>query len=125
MARTTNCDAWRARGAALLDRPVTVEALVDEIARYDAADAAALTSRLRAEASLDRALDALEAHYRAVIDGARITPIDPDAAAAALSRFLTEWLPNYGRHGPFAEFWQRLAAKREPRRRRPWPFRWR
>jgi hypothetical protein len=55
-------------GQRLLTRAVTVEALVDEIARYDAAAAARVAADVRANNNLDRALSIYESIYRDAID---------------------------------------------------------
>lgn len=103
LARAADFAEWRTRnfGVDLMTRAVTVDDLAAEIACYDPADAAALTTLLRGQASLEHALDAWETHYRAVIESTRTAPIDAAAATAALVDFMAEWLPSYARRGPF------------------------
>lgn len=51
-----------------LTAPLTAEALLAEIARYDPADAARVTARVRSEASVEVTLDRLQALYRECVD---------------------------------------------------------
>ena len=54
-------------GARLLRRPLDPEVILEEIARYDADDAALVSQRIRASAGLDGQVDRLIALYREVI----------------------------------------------------------
>ena len=63
-------------GAGVLDRPITVAGILGELRRYDPADAAKVSGRIRAEASLDRAVDDWLALYTEVLG--EIAP--PDSA---------------------------------------------
>ena len=81
-------------GQRLLTRTVTVEALVDEIARYDAAAAARVAADVRANNNLDRALSIYESIYRDAIDAN--DPVDAKVEAREMSRLLRWWLPTLG-----------------------------
>ena len=54
-------------GARLLRRPLDPQVILDEIRRYDAADAAEVSRRIRASAGLDAQVDQLVALYREVL----------------------------------------------------------
>jgi hypothetical protein len=54
-------------GHQALTSPLTADALVSQIARYDAADAARVSARVRTEASLEVSLDRLQTIYRECI----------------------------------------------------------
>jgi hypothetical protein len=76
---------------ALRERP-TPEALAREIARYDAADAAEVSRRVRAEAGQGALADELVALYREVLDEHRAgPPADPAAEERAAAAYL-QWL---------------------------------
>lgn len=79
-------------GIRALREPITVENITREILRYAALDAADASTRIRAEAGLDHAVDRLISIYREVIAeaGAQIE-IDRGAEARATSRYL-RWL---------------------------------
>jgi glycosyltransferase involved in cell wall biosynthesis len=81
-------------GQRLLTRTVTVEALVDEIARYDAAAAARVAADVRANNNLDRALSIYESIYRDAIDANN--PVDAKVEVREMSRLLRWWLPTLG-----------------------------
>jgi hypothetical protein len=66
-------------GVALLTRPTTPDALHEAIAGYDPDDAAIVTDRLRAEASLDAFIQ----HHLTVYAAALADPGPPDPAAHA------------------------------------------
>ncbi|MFO1061038.1 MAG: glycosyltransferase [Dongiaceae bacterium] len=91
-------------GLRLLDRPLTAEALLAEIARYDPADAGAVARRVRAEAGLDDQLARIEAVYGEALDeAARDGPPDPAAQGRALAAFLQTWLPRLDARLPWLE----------------------
>ncbi len=75
---------------ALHDR-VTVPALRREIARYDAADSMAVHQRVRAEAGLEAALDALLTIYDEAIESVALAGIDSDRERIAVSEYLELW----------------------------------
>ena len=88
LATTGTVPAWRDHnfGFVLLTRPVSVEALVAEIRRYDAADAARVSQFVRKHCSLDLYLTRLEAIYRGLIAGRTVSPTDHRASAVALRK---------------------------------------
>ena len=79
-------------GLRLLTRPVSAQALVGEISRYDAAMAARVAADVRANNNLDRSLSIYEAIYREAI--ATNDPIDPKVEAREMSRLMRCWLPS-------------------------------
>lgn len=83
-------------GRRALQRPVTAAALAAEIARYDAADAAAVSSSIRAEAGLERQLDRLLGLYEEAIRFAAAAPDDPAHEGEAAAAYLQRWLPRFG-----------------------------
>jgi hypothetical protein len=74
----------------LTRRPTEAELAV-EIGRYDAAEAAAVSALCRAEASLDRHVDALLEHYREVLDLHAADPVPPEAVGRDLAGYLQAW----------------------------------
>ena len=78
-------ELWRRRnfGAGLLLQPVTEELLRDAIDSYDATDAARVSRRLRAEATLEQSVADHVAVYREAIAAPAPTPHDVHAANAA------------------------------------------
>jgi hypothetical protein len=85
--------AWRALnfGVGLLTMPTTPEALHAAIAGYDADDAAIVTDRLRAQASVDDSIAQHLAVYAAAL--AEPAPIDPRALAAATAAWIEDLVP--------------------------------
>ncbi len=77
-------------GIRTLRLPLTPATLVAEIARYDPADAAEVSRRVRSTAGREEAVDALLALYRGVLDQWRNALSRPDAAeeSRAASRYL-------------------------------------
>lgn len=82
-------------GYRTLTRPHTPEAIVAEIARYDAAEAAAVSAEVRATAGLDRAIEQIEATYwRALADYARLGyPPTGEAELRTVAGYLRWLLP--------------------------------
>jgi hypothetical protein len=78
-------------GRRTLQDPLTVDGVVRQIARYDASDAALVSARIRADAGMEPAVDALESLYREAIAGFRNHARDRDAEDRAASRYL-RWL---------------------------------
>lgn len=70
---------------------ITPANLVREIRRYDAADAAAVSRRVRREAGREQTVDQLVALYRDVIDEQRQAPADASAESRAAATYL-RWL---------------------------------
>ncbi len=76
-------------GFRTLDHPVTPEAIGAQLDRYDAADAARVSARIRAEASLSRAADQWEALYAEVLsEDARRGEADRLAEGCAAADYL-------------------------------------
>lgn len=93
-------------GVRTLREPVSVEALVREISRYDAADAELVSRRIRATASLDLALDRWLDTYQEVIDEHRAAPPgDQDTELRVASEYLRTIRPNTA--GPRTHGWLR------------------
>jgi hypothetical protein len=79
-------------GVRTLRRPLSPELLLAEIARYDAADTAEVSRRVRATAGLDTALDRLLSLYHEVIEEfARVGPPDPETERRAFADHLQTW----------------------------------
>jgi len=103
-------------GFRTLDQPLSVQALRDQIARYDPADAALVCGTMRQEAGLDRAmalyLDLYErilAEHRAGI--ATTDPATEGRATAAYLRWLDPFLRERGRALiDRAALWRRVHA---------------
>ena len=92
MATTQNFDELRSLnfGMRALRAPVTREDVVRVVETYDAADAMAVSRRLRAQASLDGAVTEMLATYTAVIDEHRATVYDRREEDLAIARFVAE-----------------------------------
>jgi hypothetical protein len=109
MFRSENLQAWRRLnfGVGLLTAPVTAAALDAAIAAYDAADAAEVCERLRAEASADDYAAAyLELYAQAIGEGVAQEPSHAAATAAWLEDLLPSaapraWLTIAGETGLF------------------------
>jgi hypothetical protein len=81
-------------GRRALTEPVTAEALVKQIRRYDPRETAAVSARVRAEASLDTMVSELLSTYAGIL--ADVTGAGPDAAdaeARAVARYLESLEP--------------------------------
>lgn len=98
-------------GRRTLDRPLTIEGLVREIERYDAADAQRVTERVREEADLEALLDGLLAVYDEATTIGRLLPSDPAAEARATAAYLRRWAPQYDTLRASDREAQRLAAR--------------
>jgi hypothetical protein len=90
-----NFDLLRARnfGGRCLNSPVNVDRCIQEIARYDPADASLVTQRARNEADLENLLDEFEKLYAEILTGARRPQATSEAHERAVARFLHENLP--------------------------------
>jgi glycosyltransferase involved in cell wall biosynthesis len=90
-----NFDALRAMNFGLrsLTQPVTVDRCLEEIARYNRDDAAAVTARAREVADLTGTIEQYERLYEEVISGARRPVVDEAARKQAEARFLHDYLP--------------------------------
>ena len=80
-------------GLRSLTQPVTVDRCLEEIARYNRDDAAAVTARAREAADLTGTIEQYERLYEEVIAGARRPVIDEAARKQAEARFLHDYLP--------------------------------
>ena len=114
LVTTRNLDALRALnfGRRALRHPVHADRLLEEIARYDAADAGAVTGWIRAEVGIRGSVDALLAIYAEAIEEEKASPSDPAEEMRALGRYLEEWGPRFEEGG----FWQERAEFPERRR---------
>ena len=104
MAHPDTFDDWRANnfGLRLLQQAVTLEAVGEALTSYNAAAAAEVSARVRAECGLDPALDRLEAFYRAALDDhAAALPVDRDREARAFGAYMQAWLPTNLATSPF------------------------
>ncbi len=79
-------------GIRTLNRPITSEALAQEIARYDAADAAAVSARIRAEAGREPVVDQLIELYRSVIKEHEESPTPTMEAEGHAAVAYLRWL---------------------------------
>jgi len=93
-------------GHALLTGPLSAAVLTGEIARYDAADAQALSARVRAEASLANAVVRWESIYRDVIAGFDSAAADRFAENRAIADYISRW--HYSRR----QEWEREQGRR-------------
>ena len=94
-------------GVRVSREPVSPEVLAGELARYDAADAAAVARRIRAEAGREAAVDELIGIYREVLAEHAASPApDPVEEARAASAYL-RWL------GPFLKAEMGAIEQRE------------
>jgi hypothetical protein len=75
-------------GIRAADGPPTAECVLAQIRAYEAADAAEVSRRMRAEAGVESALDELLAIYGEAIDEYRRKPPDPEADMRAAARHL-------------------------------------
>lgn len=93
MVTTASFERLRALnfGIRALDRPVHADLLTAEIARYDAADAAAVSARVRAEAGLDAAVERWIALYERV--RAEAEPVETADEMRALAAYLCAIAP--------------------------------
>jgi glycosyl transferase family 4 len=82
-------------GRRLLQRPVTVEGVAAEIARYDATDAARVTEWVRREADLEAALDRLVGVYEETIALGQQVPSAWEEESRAVSAYLQRWAPRF------------------------------
>ena len=81
---------WRDHnlGFALLKQPLSVKTLVNEIRRYDAADAQRVSKFVREHCSLGAYLDRLEAIYSGMLRSESISATSPEASLIAVGRGL-------------------------------------
>ncbi len=80
-------------GLRSLSRPVTVENVAGEVARYDPVQATEVSRQMRQDANLVASLDRLENLYRDAIAQVALRPVDPAARHRATMVFLRDALP--------------------------------
>ncbi|WP_187143106.1 glycosyltransferase [Terriglobus albidus] len=78
-------------GRALLTQPIKAEVLLREIQRYDPADAAAVSQRVRSEAGLEEAAKQWLAIYADILDDFSLHMIDRKAEGHAASLYIGRW----------------------------------
>jgi glycosyl transferase family 4 len=78
-------------GRRLLSQPVEGDCLAKQIARYSPADAAIVSTEIRATAGLDTTVDRLLACYDQAIASRRQTPVDMVNDMRAAADFLRRW----------------------------------
>jgi Glycosyltransferase Family 4 len=107
MLRSDQEHLWRQwnLGSAILRHQVTESALLSAIREYDSEDAAAVTRKVRLDASLGKQVEELEAIYREIIN----MPASPgtDAERQALARFIEDCVPSDAADRP----WKELARE--------------
>ncbi|HUK88647.1 MAG TPA: glycosyltransferase [Terriglobales bacterium] len=108
MVTSSNFDRLRAVnfGEAALTNPLRARALRPELARYDPADAAAVSRRVRHEASLQAAGETWLALYAQIIEESSRRQPDPQAELRALAAYLQQW--SYGKRVE----WERQQLQR-------------
>ena len=79
----------------------TPETIAREIARYDPADAAAVSAELRREGGMPVHVACLVAIYREVIAEAFASPLNGESASRALAIYLQRWAPGEGVPSPW------------------------
>jgi hypothetical protein len=78
-------------GRALLTQPITTAALIAQIARYDAADAAAVRDWVRTQAGLDVTCAALEALALEVAGERSLLELTPEQQIGDLRAYVADW----------------------------------
>ncbi|MBV9773984.1 MAG: glycosyltransferase, partial [Gemmatimonadetes bacterium] len=114
LVTTANLDALRRInfGMRALTHPVTPEFLAGEIARYDAADAAAVSRAVRATAGADAMVDELCALYEEVVDEhAAAGPDDLRAEQRAAAAYLQALSPRLLQRDLLASGFQALLRR--------------
>ena len=93
-------------GRALLTEPLVEGALLERIARYDAADAAAVSARVREEAGVGRAVSRWLEIYGEVVAGFDGSQVDRVAESRAVIEYMSRW--HYSRR----QEWEREQGRR-------------
>jgi hypothetical protein len=106
LATSDSVDEWRINnfGLKLLKQDPTVEALLAQIGRYSAKDAAIVSLRIREIASLSNHLDRVEAIYRDVVSNWTFSSDDQRRHSEALGTFIATWLHRRGYHAVSGDF---------------------
>ncbi|CBE67979.1 MAG: glycosyltransferase family 4 protein [Candidatus Methylomirabilis oxygeniifera] len=81
-------------GLRTLRQPLTLQAIGTEIDCYDAAQAAEVTARLRAEGGLAAYVERLTLLYREAMEEQRRTPHSAHDLSRAIVTYLQDWYPN-------------------------------
>jgi hypothetical protein len=117
LVTTQNFEALRTRNFGLrsLGERITVQRLVDEIARYDPADAATVSQQARDAADLEKHLDRVESLYADVLSGSRRPAITAEAHDRAVVGFLYDNLPRRPNDPRWPWIGQREALESEIR----------
>ncbi|UVK53906.1 glycosyltransferase family 4 protein [Mesorhizobium sp. AR02] len=113
MARSDTWDGWRRRnfGLRVLQQRLSPEAIAAEIDRYDAVDAAEISSRTRQEASMSKWSNACLLLYREAIGQHRAKPASKDELNLSLARHMQTWLPKPGPIWPWMTEREDLRAQ--------------
>jgi hypothetical protein len=82
-------------GRRLLARPLDPSLIVDEVMRYDAADAARVCDRVRDTAGLGAQLDELVALYAEVVAEQAASVVDLGAEGRAAAAYFRQWVPRF------------------------------
>lgn len=90
MVSTDHFDELRLKnfGHTALVMPVSLDAVLEQIGRYDSADATEVSARIRSLAGLERVLPTMVSLYRQAIAGFSITRPSPDEESLAVARYL-------------------------------------
>ena len=88
-------------GLGILMRTLTVEAIMDEIRKYDRGDVIAVCTRARGDADLATWLETVEKIYFRIINENIGAPVDPGAHHQALLQFLDRALPRMASSVPW------------------------
>ena len=109
MATTEVFDRWRADnfGRRILGQAITPGTVRHALEGYDAADAAAVTGRVRAEAAVERQVDQLERAYEEAIALQKARPHDRRKELAQIAQYLSYYLPG---HSPNPSTWSSERA---------------
>lgn len=112
MVTTANFDALRRQnfGMRALREPPTVDGMVREVGRYDAADAAAVSRRVRELAGHEAQIDQLLAVYADVLDESGDPPTSTELEQRAAAAYLRRLSPRLHERDLFEMAFARLLA---------------
>src|SRR5262249_55919901 len=90
MVTSENYAAWRALnfGVRTLQRPITIDGIGEEIDRYDCESARAISARLRADADMEQAIDAIVKVYQRCVSETAKEPFPAQDRFKAVSAYL-------------------------------------
>lgn len=100
-------------GAGILSKPTSAASIAEAIAEWSPSEAADASALVRAERSLESTLDQLDLIYRDILGDPVL--IETAAEAAAVSAFISGWVPNFDLQAP----WLPLAEAVSPMRMGP------